>query len=49
MLPLNVVLSPVDNLRLFSIVGGVMVFCLLLLGLLVSKMKISQALKLGED
>ncbi len=48
-LPLRVTFSPADDLRLFLIVGTVMALCLMLLCLLVSRMKITQALKLGED
>ncbi len=47
--PLKVVMSMTDNLRLLAIVGAVMVLCLVILGLLISRMKIATALKLGED
>lgn len=48
-LPLKLIVSPDDNLRLFGIIGFVMVICLMILGMIISKLKISQALKLGED
>lgn len=48
-LPLVVVEAPGDQLRLFVIVGVVMLICLLILAGLVSRMKVTQALKLGED
>ena len=48
-LPLELVSHPSDNVRLFAVVGMVMLVCLLVLGVLISRMKITQALKLGED
>ena len=38
-----------DMVRLFSIIGIVIVVCMVVLGKLISKINISQALKLGED
>jgi len=35
--------------RLLVIVGIVMLTCMIILGWLISRMKIAQALKLGED
>lgn len=48
-IPLAVVNRPLDMIRLFSIIGIVIVVCMVVLGKLISKINISQALKLGED
>lgn len=48
-LPLRLVSQSSDSVRLFSIVGAVMLACMVILGALISRMKIAQALKLGED
>lgn len=48
-LPLTVVSEQSDMIRLLVIVGTVMLLCMMILGWLISKMKIAQALKLGED
>lgn len=48
-IPLEVVNKPLDMIRLFSIIGIVIVICMVVLGKLISKINISQALKLGED
>lgn len=48
-IPLEVVNRPLDMIRLFSIIGIVIVVCMVVLGKLISKINISQALKLGED
>lgn len=47
--PLVVVRKQIDMIRLFGVVGAVICICMVILGLLISKIKISQALKLGED
>lgn len=47
--PLNVVYQALDMVRLFSVIGIVIVICMIVLGKLISKINISQALKLGED
>lgn len=47
--PLVVVRRQIDMVRLFGVVGAVICICMVILGLLISKIKISQALKLGED
>ena len=47
--PLQVVYRAVDMIRLFSIIGIVIVICMVVLGKLISRINISQALKLGED
>lgn len=48
-IPLEVVNKAVDMIRLFSIIGIVIIVCMIVLGKLISKINISQALKLGED
>ena len=48
-LPLEVISHSSDNIRLFVVVGAVMLLCMVILGALISHMKIAQALKLGED
>lgn len=48
-LPLNVLSESGDMLRLLLVVGGMILFCMLILTALISRMKIAQALKLGED
>lgn len=48
-IPLEVINKPLDMIRLFSIIGIVIVICMVVLGKLISKINISQALKLGED
>ena len=48
-LPLSVISEQSDMIRLMVIVGTVMLVCMFTLGWLISKMKIAQALKLGED
>ena len=48
-LPITVYTLPSDMVRLFITVGGMMLVCMLLLGFLISRMRIAQALKLGED
>ena len=47
--PLEVVNEQVDMLRLFGVIGVVILVCMIILGVLISKINISQALKLGED
>lgn len=48
-LPLRVISEQSDMTRLLVIVGAVMMVCMMILGWLISRMKIAQALKLGED
>ena len=47
--PLQVVNENIDMFRLFGVIGFVILVCMVILGVLISKIKISQALKLGED
>ena len=49
MIPLEIVSVNGDYIRLFAVVGLAILICMLILGFLISKIKISQALKLGED
>ena len=47
--PLQVQFEAVDMVRLFSVIGLVIIVCMSVLGRLINKINISQALKLGED
>jgi len=47
--PLVVIAENGDYIRLFTIIGIMLVVCMVVLGMLISKIKIAQALKLGED
>lgn len=47
--PLQVQYEAQDMVRLFCVVGAVIVVCMIVLGKLISRINISQALKLGED
>lgn len=48
-LPLNIISQPADYIRLLAVIGSVILICIVVLCVLISKIKISQALKLGED
>jgi len=48
-IPLEIISVSSDYLRLFAVIGAVILICMAILGGLISKIKISQALKLGED
>lgn len=48
-LPLEIVSEADDYVRLFTVIGLAILVCMFILGRLISKIKISQALKLGED
>ena len=48
-IPLEVVRKQIDMIRLFGVIAIVICICMVILGVLISKIKISQALKLGED
>jgi putative ABC transport system permease protein len=48
-IPLEIVSQSGDFLRLGIVIGAMIVICLVVLGALISKIKIAQALKLGED
>ncbi|NLM61429.1 MAG: FtsX-like permease family protein [Clostridiales bacterium] len=48
-LPLRVVAERIDYINLFTTIGVLFVICMIILGYIISKIKIAQALKLGED
>ena len=48
-IPLEVVSDLGDSARMFGVVGVMIVVCMTILGVLISRIRISQALKLGED
>ena len=48
-IPLEVVSDLGDSARRFGVVGVMIVVCMTILGVLISRIRISQALKLGED
>ena len=48
-IPFLIVTSTGDYARLFSVVGSAMLICIIILGVIASRIKIAQALKLGED
>ena len=48
-LPMKLITNPDDLLRLYAVIGLVMVVCLLILLVLVLKMNVAKALKLGEE
>jgi len=48
-IPLEVVSLVSDHVRLGAVIGLMVIVCMLILSVLISKIKITQALKLGED
>ncbi len=48
-LPMRLITDQTDMLRLYAVVAGVMVICLIVLIGIVFKMNVAKALKLGED
>ena len=48
-IPLEIIAQPGDMLRLLAVVAIMLLVCMAVLGTLISKIHISQALKLGED
>ncbi|MFR2459123.1 MAG: ABC transporter permease, partial [Christensenellales bacterium] len=48
-LPLSIITDQSDFAKLFSVIGIVMLICMVILGVIISRIKIAQALKLGED
>lgn len=48
-LPLEIISESSDYVRLFAVIGAAILLCLGILGWLISRIRISQALKLGED
>ena len=49
MVPLVILTESRDMIRLFAVVIGVLFICMGILGVLIKKINISKALKLGED
>lgn len=47
--PLVVVNKSIDMIRLFGVIGAVILICMVILAVIITRIKISQALKLGED
>ena len=48
-IPLEIISEVRDYLRLGSVIGCMILLCMVILGMLISKIRITQALKLGED
>ncbi|MBO4367336.1 MAG: FtsX-like permease family protein [Clostridia bacterium] len=48
-IPIKVISEKTDLVRLFGVVGCIMLICIVILGVLISRIRITQALKLGED
>ncbi len=48
-LPMKLITNPMDMVRLYGVVAAVMVVCLVVLILLVFKLNVAKALKLGEE
>ncbi len=48
-LPMKLITNSMDMVRLYGVVAGVMVVCLIVLILLVFKLNVAKALKLGEE
>jgi putative ABC transport system permease protein len=46
---LEIIKQRADQLRILVIVSGMIILCMLIIGKLISDMKITKALKLGED
>ena len=48
-LPMRLVVNAADMNRLYGVIAGVMLFCLVVLILLIIKLNVTKALKLGEE
>lgn len=48
-IPIEIISQGSDYVRLFAVIGAIIFICMAILGALISKINISQALKLGED
>jgi putative ABC transport system permease protein len=48
-IPLEIISKSSDMVRLLIVVAVMVIICMVILGMLISRIKISQALKLGED
>ena len=49
MIPLEIIIQPSDQIQILMIVSFMVVLCMAIIGKLTSDLKITQALKLGED
>ncbi|NMA38160.1 MAG: hypothetical protein GX942_07620 [Papillibacter sp.] len=47
-IPLDIISSTSDMVRLLIVVAAMVIICMVILGMIISRIKISQALKLGE-
>jgi putative ABC transport system permease protein len=48
-IPLDIIKQRADQLRILVIVSGMIILCMIIIGRLIAGMKITKALKLGED
>ena len=48
-LPIRMISLPSDSIRLFIVITAMVAVCMAVLAWLISKIRIAQALKLGED
>lgn len=48
-LPMKLITNSMDMYRLYMVIGGVMIVCLIVLVILLFKMNVTKALKLGEE
>ena len=48
-IPIEIITDSGDYVRLFAVIGFAILLCMVVLGVLISRIKITQALKLGED
>lgn len=48
-LPMRLITYPIDMIRLYSVIAGVMIICLIILIILTLKLNVAKALKLGEE
>ncbi len=48
-LPMKLIVNPIDMIRLYAVIGCVVLLCLVVLIILLFKMNVAKALKLGEE
>ena len=48
-LPIEMISNSGDSVRLFTVIAVMIICCMVILAWLISKIRIAQALKLGED
>jgi putative ABC transport system permease protein len=48
-IPLRVTMEAADYINLFTVIGAMIALCLAVLGVIISRIRMEQALKLGED